>query len=162
MLNVRNAESADFEQIMEIYKYAQDFMISSGNPLQWGSSYPPAAMIKEDIERKVCRVIYDENGIHGVFALFEGIDPTYVYIENGAWLNDEPYVTVHRLAGDGQVHGVFECAVNYCRKISKNIRVDTHADNKVMQKLIPQNGFIKCGTIYVADKTPRIAYQLET
>ena len=119
-------------------------------------------MIKEDIERKVCRVIYDENGIHGVFALFEGIDPTYVYIENGAWLNDEPYVTVHRLAGDGQVHGVFECAVNYCRKISKNIRVDTHADNKVMQKLIPQNGFIKCGTIYVADKTPRIAYQLET
>ena len=30
MLNVKNADMADFEQIMKIYKYAQDYMIKSG------------------------------------------------------------------------------------------------------------------------------------
>lgn len=35
MLNVRNAEIADLGQIMKIYRYAQDYMIESGNPTQW-------------------------------------------------------------------------------------------------------------------------------
>lgn len=63
-------------------------------------------------------------------------------------LNEEPYLTIHRLAGDGQVHGLFSCALNYCKNISSNIRGDTHADNKTMQRLIEKNGFTKCGTIY--------------
>ena len=42
MLNVKNADMADFEQIMKIYKYAQDYMIKSGNPVQWGHFYPDA------------------------------------------------------------------------------------------------------------------------
>ena len=42
MLNVKNAEMADLEQIMKIYRYAQDYMIKSGNPTQWGHCYPDA------------------------------------------------------------------------------------------------------------------------
>ena len=34
MLKVRNATIADFEQIMKIYKYAQEYMIESGNSKQ--------------------------------------------------------------------------------------------------------------------------------
>ena len=70
-------------------------------------------------------------------------------------LNEEPYLTIHRLAGDGQVHGLFSGALHYC----KNIRGDTHADNKTMQRLIEKNGFTKCGTIYAKNGTARIAYQ---
>lgn len=158
MMNVRNANTKDFEQIMKIYKYAQDYMIQSGNPTQWGHFYPEAELIQSDIRQNACKVIYDENGIHGVCALFEGADPTYEYIEDGNWLNDEPYLTIHRLAGDGQVHGLFQCVVDYCKNISHNIRVDTHANNRIMQKLMEKNGFIKCGIIYVKDGTPRIAY----
>ena len=33
--------------------------------------------------KKVCKVIYDETGIHGVFALFDGAEPTYAHIEEG-------------------------------------------------------------------------------
>lgn len=65
--------------------------------------------------KKVCKVIYDETGIHGVFALFDGAEPTYAHIEEGEWLNDEPYVTIHRLAGDGRVHGLFQCAAEHCK-----------------------------------------------
>ena len=158
LLNIRDAVIADFEQIMKIYKYAQDYMIRTGNPTQWGHFYPDAMLIQSDIRRKVCKVIYDENEIHGVFALFEGTEPTYAHIEKGNWLNDDPYVTIHRLAGDGQTHGLFQCVVNYCKRISKNIRVDTHANNRTMQRLIEKSGFTKCGIIYVKDGTARIAY----
>ena len=121
MLNVKNAEIADLEQIMKIYRYAQDYMIKSGNPTQWGHFYPDADLIKSDIDKNACKVIYDKNGIHGVFALFDGTEPTYKHIEGGNWLNEEPYLTIHRLAGDGQVHGLFPCALNYCKKISCDI-----------------------------------------
>ena len=94
-----------------------------------------------------------------MFALFEGTEPTYEYIENGAWLNDEAYLTIHRVAGDGQVHGVFRCAADYCKSLSSNIRIDTHANNLTMQRQIEKNGFEKCGIIYVYDGTPRISYQ---
>lgn len=36
MMKIRDANSKDFEQIMKIYKYAQDYMIQSGNPTQMG------------------------------------------------------------------------------------------------------------------------------
>lgn len=159
MLSLRNATEADLGEIRRIYEYAQDYMIRSGNPTQWGRSYPSADLIRSDLQKKVCKVIYDETGIHGVFALFDGAEPTYAHIEEGEWLNDEPYVTIHRLAGDGQVHGLFQCAADHCKSISPNVRIDTHASNTTMQRLIEKNGFKKCGIIHVRDGSPRIAYQ---
>ena len=147
MLSLRNATEADLGDIQRIYEYAQDYMIRSGNPTQWGRSYPSADLIRSDLQKKVCKVIYDETGIHGVFALFDGAEPTYAHIEEGEWLNDEPYVTIHRLAGDGRVHGLFQCAADHCKSISPNVRVDTHANNTTMQRLIEKNGFKKCGLI---------------
>jgi hypothetical protein len=160
MLKVRDARPEDFGRITEIYEYAREYMISCGNPTQWGHTYPSPELIKSDIRGKACKVIYDESGIHGVCALFEGAEPTYEHIELGSWLNDEPYVTIHRVAGDGQVHGLFQCVADYCRGIYSNIRVDTHRDNAVMQRLIEKNGFTKCGIIHVEDGSPRIAYHL--
>lgn len=154
---VKKAALDDLDVIMSIYLIAQDFMIKSGNP-QWGHSYPTQELIQKDIENGACHIICDDECIHGVFALFEDIEPTYQYIENGQWLNDEPYVTVHRIASDGKVHGIFKCAINYCKSISDNIRIDTHKSNLIMQKQIEKNCFKKCGTIYVRDGSPRIAY----
>ena len=153
---IRKAIPDDLSAIMSIYQIAQDFMIASGNP-QWGRSYPSKDLILDDIENEACHLICDEDGIRGVFALFDNIEPSYQYIEDGRWLNDEAYVTVHRIASDGKAHGIFKCAINYCKGISDNIRIDTHKSNLIMQKQIEKNGFKKCGTIYVR-KSPRIAY----
>ena len=158
-MKVRKATADELDRIMEIYRYAQDYMIRSGNPEQWGHFYPDSGLIKNDIREGKCRVICDEKAIHGVFALFEGEEPTYQLIEDGKWLNEEPYITIHRLAGDGQVHGLCRCAMDYCKERSSNIRIDTHAKNTIMQRQIEKNGFQRCGTIYVADGSPRIAYQ---
>ena len=159
MLTIRDANDNEFEHVMKIYKYAQDFMIASGNPTQWGHFYPTEELVTQDINGRVCKVVCDRDTIHGVFALFEGAEPTYAHIEDGNWLNDAPYATIHRIASDGQAHGVFQCAVNYCKDYFSNIRIDTHADNKIMQRLIEKSGFTKCGTIIFEDGTPRIAYQ---
>ena len=159
MLKIRNAEPSDLGRILEIYRYAQDFMIKTGNPTQCGHSYPEEALIRRDIAQNACKVLYDETGIHGVFALFSALEPTYAEIQEGRWLNDEPYLTIHRVAGDDQVHGLFSYIADYCKGLAKNIRIDTHGDNQVMQKCIEQNGFRKCGMISVRDGSPRLAYQ---
>ena len=159
MLHVRKATASDFERIMEIYHHAREFMIKTGNPNQWGRIFPTREMIVDDLNNGRSHVIYDEAGIHGVFALFTGEDPTYSYIEGGKWLNNEPYVTIHRIAGDGKVRGIFKTAADYCKSISRNVRVDTHADNKIMQRAVEKERFVKCGIIYVRDHSPRIAYQ---
>ncbi len=158
-MNVRNANMSDLDKIMNIYRIAQKFMIKNGNPTQWGSEYPSRDLIISDINNNKCKVIEDESEIHAVFALFDGIDPTYVNICDGEWLNEEPYLTIHRIASDGKSHGIFKTALDYCKDLTNNIRIDTHQNNLIMQKLIERNGFVKCGTIYVSDGSPRIAYQ---
>ena len=157
-MHIRKAIDEDLNSIIAIYKTAQDFMIESGNPDQWGRTYPSRDLIENDIENEKCFLICDDDGPHGVFALFFGKEPTYEYIENGEWLNEDEYVTIHRIASDGTVKGIFKFAIDYCKGISENIRIDTHNSNKVMQILIEKNGFEKCGTIFVRE-SPRIAYQ---
>ena len=144
---IRKAKHDDLSVIMNIYHIAQDFMIASGNPNQWGHSYPSEDLILDDITNEVCHLIYDDECVHGVFALFDNIEPTYQYIEEEQWLNDKSYVTVHRIASAGKVHGIFKCVADYCKSISDNIRIDTHENNLIIQKQIEKNGFRKCGTI---------------
>ena len=62
MLSLRNATEADLGEIRRIYEYAQDYMIRSGNPTQWGRSYPSADLIRSDLQKKVGPVkIYAQN-----------------------------------------------------------------------------------------------------
>ena len=43
---IKKATSADNRRIMEIYRIAQDYMIQSGNPDQWGHFYAQPELIK--------------------------------------------------------------------------------------------------------------------
>ena len=89
MYQIRQAQWADFDRILEIYAIARDFMAQTGNPTQWGNHYPPLSMLEADIPAGNLYVVEDQ-GIHGVFAYFSEPDPTYAYIEDGAWLSDRP------------------------------------------------------------------------
>ena len=67
--------------------------------------------------------------------------------------------TLHRLASAGESKGIGKAVVEWCLEHCESLRADTHADNKIMQHLLEENGFTKCGIIHVEDGTPRIAYQ---
>ena len=159
MLQIRKANAENMKRIMEIYRIAQDFMIATGNPDQWGHFYPDEDLIREDIDEQICHLICEEEKIHGVFALCIENDPTYAQIYEGAWPNNEPYITIHRIAGDGEAHGLLKCAADYAKQLCDNVRIDTYKDNLIMQRQIERNGFKQCGIIYLENGSPRIAYQ---
>ena len=85
-------------------------------------------------------------------------DPTYRVID-GAWLNNERYAVIHRIASSGEKSGVLAAAVEFCKQYAENIRIDTHEDNAVMQTALKKLGFRHCGTIYLENGDPRLAYQ---
>jgi hypothetical protein len=160
MSNIRPATVADLPAIMPLYESARRFMRLRGNKAQWVNGYPSKEAIARDIELGHCFVGTDADGrLRFVFAFIIGDDPTYRTIE-GQWLNDRPYGTIHRLASSGEAPGAFRSCVDYCLTLIDNIRVDTHADNAPMRSCIAREGFTHCGVIYVADGTPREAYQL--
>jgi len=149
---------------MEIYDFARDFMAEHGNPNQWGpTNWPPRKLIQKDIETGnsyVCTS--NDDRIIGTFFFIQGkdIEPTYSEITEGSWLDDSPYGVIHRLAGDGSEKGVGSFCINWAYNQCDHIRIDTHIDNIVMQKLVEKLGFIHCGTIYVEqDDYPRLAYE---
>lgn len=156
---IRLAEIRDLEDILKIYEIARKFMIDNGNPSQWSGNYPKKELLIDDIKSEHLYVYVEDNVIHGVFAFIIGEDSTYKVIEDGEWLSNDLYGTIHRIASDGLVHGVFNEVVSYCFNVINHLRIDTHYDNKVMQHLIEKSGFIKCGIIHVRDGSPRIAYE---
>jgi len=156
---VRDAVSADLPRIEEIYAYAREFMVKTGNPNQWGKTNPPHEWLVDDIEKGLLHVIEDEAGIHGVFYFYIGEDPTYGMIEDGDWRSRETYGTIHRIASDGS-GGILRTAVAFCREKISHIRIDTHHDNHVMQNAVAKLGFKRSGIIHLANGSPRIAYEL--
>lgn len=163
-MKIRKTKPEDIGRIMEIYAYARKFMAEHGNPNQWGpTGWPPEDLIRSDIREGNSYVCENENGdVIGTFYFIQGrdIEPTYREITEGAWLDDSPYGVVHRVASDGSEKGVGRFCVNWAYEQCGHLRIDTHGDNKVMQKMVKKLGFVHCGTIYVTeDNYPRLAFE---
>ena len=146
------------DRIAEIFSYARSQMALNGNPSQWKNDRPSMELVKKDIENGNSYVVEEDGKIVATFAFIVGIEPTYLDID-GAWLDDAPYGTIHRIASDGSVKGIFDLVLDYVETYGVDIRIDTHKDNKPMLHVIEKNGFVHCGIIIVDDNTPRIAFQ---
>lgn len=158
-MTIRDTTPADYGRIQEIYACAREQMRRAGNPGQWGDSRPSGETLLKDIRQRQSHVMEEQGQICGVFTFIIGEAPTYRIIEQGQWLDDAPYGTIHRIAGNGAGKGIFRECLSYCLAQIPNIRIDTHRDNAVMRHLLEKHGFVKCGIIYVEDGSPRIAYQ---
>ena len=158
---IRKAKREELPRIEEIYAFARKFMEETGNPNQWGKTTPEVSQLEEDIAKGHLYVLVSDDIIHGVFYFYIGTDPTYGVIEDGNWRSDTPYGTIHRIAGDGS-GGVLAAAVAFGKTKINHIRIDTHHDNKIMQRAIAKQGFCRSGIIYLEDGSPRIAYDLLT
>lgn len=156
---IRLATYDDLEAIMSIYAIAKKYMKDNGNHQQWAGEYPNVKILKSDIDKKELFVFEKDHVVHAVFAFIIGIDDTYLTIKEGSWLNNEVYGTIHRIASDGKMKGIFHKTLDYCKSQIDNIRIDTHQDNHTMQHLIIKNGFKACGIIYTHDGSERLAYQ---
>jgi len=158
MLVVRHSTYDDLNDIENIFVYARQVMKDIGNASQWGDDRPDIQLVINDIENNSSYVVLDGDEIVGTFACIHGIEPTYLDID-GSWLDDDSYVTIHRIASNGKSNGVFDCAIDFASKFNKDIRIDTHKNNSIMLHLINKSGFIRCGVIVVDDGTKREAFQ---
>lgn len=156
---IRKAIESDLLEIKSIIDKARELMKSSGNINQWVDGYPSIDVLLSDIRSGNAYLLLRENKAVAYFTMVDGPDPTYNLITKGSWLNDNSYGVLHRIASNGEVKGVFKEILLYASEHYSNIRIDTHHDNKIMQRLLEQNEFVYCGIIFLADGSPRLAYQ---
>lgn len=166
VLQIRKARREDLSEIMEIYEYARKFQQEHGNPLQWQNGYPSLELVRQDLERGELYVVCSENAggewesnIAGVFMFTMEPERDYDVIRDGEWLNEEVYGTVHRVAGNGTCRGIGKAGIDWAFARCKNLKMDTHEDNKVMQNLLVKNGFHYCGQVTIRGGETRMAYQ---
>ncbi len=165
---VRLAAASDVEAVLGLFDQARAIMRSDGNLTQWAGGYPDAPAVLRDIDAGVGYVLVrssaDPVAISAsadpvaYFALIPSPDPTYSYIE-GAWLDDEPYGVIHRIASGPENHGIMASILDFAFSKFAEIRIDTHENNHIMRHILERSGFVYCGVIYVADGSPRMAYQ---
>ena len=157
---IRKSTIHDVDAILACYDIARSYMRAEGNHIQWINGYPSRQLVINDITQGVSYVgIDEEHNVVMAFAFIIGDDHTYAVIQDGDWLNDEPYGTIHRLGSNGTHRGILKQCVDFCSSKIGNIRLDTHADNVTMQRAAEKLDFKRCGIIYIDDGTPRIAYQ---
>ena len=159
-ISIRKGHETDVDVVLAIFDGARRFMRASGNLVQWIGGYPAREDVLADIVAGNCYVGEDTDGeIVVVFAFILGEDPTYAVIEQGKWLNRESYGTIHRIASSGKHGRMLDACVDFCFKLTHNIRIDTHSDNRPMLTALERLGFQRCGIIYCRDGSPRLAFQ---
>lgn len=161
MIQIRKTSVEEIEQVLHLYDEARQIMRLDGNMQQWANGYPNRMAVERDIQKGNSYVCTDEKGnIIGSFAFIVGEDPTYERIYQGKWLeNSKPYGVIHRLASTIQSKGVSKACIDWCFDHTKNLRVDTHRDNRIMQHVLLRNGFVYCGIIYLLNGDERLAFQ---
>lgn len=157
---IRKTREEELPVLMKMYEEARQFMRETGNPTQWGTTNPRKETIEQDIAQGKSYVCESEGEIVATFFFDVMEDPTYARIEKGEWIEDSPYGVIHRITTDRKTKG----AASFClewglMQAGGHLRIDTHENNIVMQKLLKKNGFIYCGIIYIEDGTERLAYE---
>ncbi len=158
---IRLGRLDDIDGIMEVIKEAQIRMKSAGMT-QWQNNYPNKSIIQQDILEKALYVYEDSNQIIGTMSVFS-FDSVYDHIE-GAWLNNNPYKVIHRIAisnayvGLKLTHQMIDFVFVHFRV--NDIRIDTHKKNLPMIKSLESQGFVLCGTVHVTTDSDslRLAY----
>lgn len=131
--------------------------IAEYNIPQWINGYPSIETITEDINLNRGYVLIENDEIIGYYVMLQH-DPCYDIID-GKWINDTPYVAIHRTVTKYFNRGLGSKMFDEIKKEHNHIRVDTHEGNVSMNKCLLKNNFIYCGVIKLNDGSPRNAYE---
>lgn len=161
----RKTNKKDIDDVMRIINMSQNYFKEQGIN-QWQNNYPNPETIENDIKNKHSYVLLKDEKIVATAAIsFDG-ESTYNKIYNGKWITEDNYAVIHRIAVDNNLKGngiggeIIKITEKLClEKNIKSIKIDTHKDNKSMQRLLQKNNFKYCGVIYLNDGDERIAFE---
>lgn len=159
----RKATEKDLKTATALIEQAKVFLRENGVD-QWQTGYPNEEAIAGDLQRGEGYVMEVEGQVRGYACISFAGEPCYNELA-GKWLSDLPYGVVHRMAiddvckGKGAVPAFFHFAEELCRERDiRSIRVDTGADNCMMQRVLEKQGFTYCGTVCF-DNSEKIAFE---
>ena len=163
-MDIRKARPCEAEICYSFINDARAYHAKLGF-VQWHEGYPVLQTIMDDINTGTGYALVNKSDEPVGYCCFVvGEEPAYKVID-GKWLNDNPYAVVHRMAFSKNIRGKGACgeAMDLLKKTAlslgiKTIRVDTQAENKVMQHILEREGFEHCGCVQF-DGAPKLAYQ---
>lgn len=162
---IRQATEEDLKEVLELYRQAAEFL-KEHNVDQWQNGYPNQQTFFDDLDKESVYVLCNEEKVIGVATILDEIDHNYDVIDEGQWLQDGPYVCIHRITVDNSFKGAglanlfIEKSIDIANeKGYASIRIDTHPDNLTMRKFLKRQGFTKCGNIYLETKELRLGYE---
>ena len=165
---VRVAVPGDLESIVAIIESGRQYLKTQGLP-QWQNGYGPnREEAAKDIERGCGYVLEVAGRPCGYASLIPGPEGSPPLAE-GAWSRDGGhYTTIHRVALEASVRGS-GLAATFLKGLIRaahalgyqDIRIDTHPENVIMQKVTCKAGFTYRGVMQLRiPEGARWAYQL--
>ena len=153
VFDCRRAEAGDVDAIMGIVAQAQQYLRDSGVN-QWQDGYPEPGVLQYDISLGQGWFFTCEGRPAGYACISMMHEKSYDVID-GAWLTKgDGYAVVHRaMIADGFRHTplateIFSLAEDLAAGNGKiSVRVDTHRDNRAMNRLAVKMGFSYCGVV---------------
>lgn len=157
---IRKAEQKDLPQLDVLYENARHFMHTHGNPSQWNDGHPCRKDLSEDLAEEVLYVVEEQDEIIGAFVMRVGEDPTYQQIDGRAWRSSgADSLVLHKVCSCGKRRGIGHIIMTFAKAQNRDIRIDTHKDNRFMKSLLAREGFDPLGVIYLANGDPRDAFE---
>lgn len=164
---IRSGTTGDLPAIMGILADARAFLHAQGIN-QWQGSYPDEAAVQADLAAGTNRVWVVGGTVLGTASLLVGPDPFYEPIEGPGWVDVGPYMMIHRFALAASARGqhlsgpFMQALIAEARaRDFHDVRIDTHAENRIMQAVIAANGFQYRGVVRLDEPVPeRNAYQI--
>lgn len=163
----RKTKKEEVNEVMKIINEGKILLKNNGID-QWQNGYPNEEVILRDILNDESYVLEHNNKIIGTTALSFNGEKTYETIYEGKWISNGKYAVVHRIAACkiDEIKSIGTEILKEVEKICllrniKNIKIDTHENNKAMQGLLLKNNYIYCGVIYLEDGSKRLAFEKE-
>jgi len=131
---------------------------------QWQGKEPSLATIEEDIFHQRYYVLFEDNQPCGGAALMNH-EPGYDHLLEGQWLNQDPYMVIHRLFIAPLFQGrhlgkilLVQLELQVQEFHIHNIRVDTHALNQPMRGLLNRQHYQEVGKAWLPQAGERLVY----
>lgn len=165
---LRKSTPTDLDAIMEIVAEAKALLKKDGSP-QWQDGHPNRELFAEDIKQGLNWVLVVGSEVAGTATLTTEPETDYETIQEGQWVGDNHYATIHRVAIASKFRGMHLSKMIFSNLLTagrlmnfKDFRIDTHPVNLRMQKLATDFGFEKRGVVQVIDKIDpnRVAFEL--
>lgn len=168
MAYTRKARLTDLDAILKITDQAVTFLASQNSPQWQGGDGPTRTEFETAINDGIAYVLIYDQQVAGVAKLIPGPEAAYEAIY-GRWLGDaSAYMTIHRVAVDGEIRGqglaqqlLHDLIVLARERDFTDIRIDTHELNAIMQHVVAKLGFTYQGMVMMpVAHGERKAYQL--